>query len=55
MIRVYSADCSDFSANGNGPMSLLCANLTETMNGEYGPELEGELHHLMEGCILRAG
>ena len=35
MICVYPADCTDFSTNGNGTISPLTAEVTETLNGEY--------------------
>ena len=35
MICVYPADCTDFSSNGNGTISPLTAEVTETLNGEY--------------------
>ena len=35
MICVYPADCPDFSTNGNGTLSPLSAEVTETLNGEY--------------------
>ena len=35
MICVYPADCTDFSTNGNGTLSPLSAEVTETLNGEY--------------------
>ena len=60
MICVYPADCTDFSTNGNGTISPLTAEVTETLNGEY--ELTvvhpiddaGKWQRLVEGCILRA-
>lgn len=60
MICVYPADCADFSTNGNGTLSPLSANVTETLNGEYELELvhpideAGKWQRLVEGCILRA-
>ena len=60
MICVYPADCADFSTNGNGTLSPLAANVTETLNGEYELELvhpideAGKWQRLVEGCILRA-
>lgn len=60
MICVYPADCSDFSANGNGTLSPLSAEVTETLNGEYELTLvhpideAGKWQRLVEGCILRA-
>ena len=60
MICVYPADCSDFSTNGNGTLSPLSANVTETLNGEYELQLvhpideAGKWQRLVEGCILRA-
>ena len=33
MICVYPADCTDFSTNGNGTISPLTAEVTETLNG----------------------
>ena len=60
MICVYSADCADFSTNGNGTLSPLSAVVTETLNGEYELELAhpideaGKWRRLVEGCILRA-
>ena len=35
MLCVYPADCTDFSTNGNGTLSPLTAEVTETLNGEY--------------------
>ena len=60
MLCVYPADCTDFSTNGNGTISPLTAEVTETLNGEY--ELTvvhpideaGKWQRLVEGCILRA-
>lgn len=60
MICVYPADCADFSTNGNGTLSPLSADVTETLNGEYELELvhpideAGKWQRLVEGCILRA-
>ena len=60
MICVYPADCTDFSTNGNGPLSPLSAIVTETLNGEYELTLvhpiddAGKWQRLVEGCILRA-
>ena len=60
MICVYPADCTDFSTNGNGTLSPLSANVTETLNGEYELQLvhpideAGKWQRLVEGCILRA-
>ena len=60
MICVYPDDCSDFSANGNGTLSPLSAEVTETLNGEYELTLvhpideAGKWQRLVEGCILRA-
>ena len=60
MICVYPADCIDFSTNGNGPLSPLSAEVTETLNGEYELQLvhpideAGKWLRLVEGCILRA-
>ena len=60
MICVYPADCSDFSANGNGTLSPLSAEVTEMLNGEYELTLvhpideAGKWQRLVEGCILRA-
>jgi phage-related protein len=60
MICVYPAKCSDFSTNGNGTLSPLSANVTETLNGEYELKLvhpideAGKWQRLVEGCILRA-
>ncbi|MBQ6233596.1 MAG: phage tail protein [Clostridia bacterium] len=60
MICVYPADCTDFSTNGNGALSPLSANVTETLNGEYELTLvhpideAGKWQRLVEGCILRA-
>ena len=34
MICVYPAGCTNFSTNGNGTLSLLSAQVTETLNGE---------------------
>ncbi len=39
MIRVYPADCTDFSTNGNGTPAPLSAEVTERLNGEYEPTL----------------
>ena len=60
MICVYPADCTDFSTNGNGTLSPLTAEVTETLNGEYELQLvypiddAGKWQRLVEGCILRA-
>ena len=60
MICVYSPDCIDFSTNGNGVLSPLTAQVTETLNGEYELQLThpiddaGKWQRLVEGCILRA-
>lgn len=60
MICVYPADCTDFSTNGNGTLSPLSAEVTETLNGEYELTLvhpideAGKWQRLAEGCILRA-
>ena len=60
MICVYPADCTDFSTNGNGTLSPLSAEATETLNGEYELTLvhpideAGKWQRLVEGCILRA-
>ena len=60
MICVYPADCADFSTNGNGVLSPLTAQVTETLNGEYELQLThpiddaGKWRRLVEGCILRA-
>lgn len=60
MICVYPADCTDFSTNGNGTLSPLSAEVTETLNGEYELTLvhpideAGKWQRLVEGCILRA-
>ena len=60
MICVYPADCTDFSTNGNGTISPLTAEVTETLNGEYELTVvhpiddEGKWQRLVEGCILRA-
>ena len=35
MICVYPADAIDFSTNGNGVLTPLTAQVTETLNGEY--------------------
>ena len=35
MICVYPADCTDLSTNGNGTLTPLSAEVTETLNGEY--------------------
>ena len=57
MICIYPAD---FSTNGNGPLVLLSAEVTETLNGEYELTLvhpideAGKRQRLVEGCILRA-
>ena len=59
MICVYPADCTDFSTNGNGVLSPLTAQVTETLNGEYELQLThpiddtGKWRRLVEGCILR--
>ena len=61
MICVYPADCTDFSTNGNGTISPLTAEVTETLNGEYELTVvhpidgEGKWQRLVEGCILRSG
>ena len=39
MIFVYPPDCTDFSTNGNGALSPISCEVTETLNGEY--EVEG--------------
>ena len=60
MICVYPADCTDFSTNGNGVLTPLTAQVTETLNGEYELQLthpidaQGKWRRLVEGCILRA-
>ena len=60
MICVYPADCTDFSTNGNGTLSPLSAEVTETLNGEYELTLvhpideAGKWQRLVEGFILRA-
>ena len=60
MICVYPVDCTDFSTNGNGTLSPLSAEVTETLNGEYELTLvhpideAGKWQRLVEGCILRA-
>ena len=60
MICVYSPDCTDFSTNGNGVLSPLTAQVTETLNGEYELQLThpideaGKWQRLVEGCVLRA-
>ena len=60
MICVYPADCADFSTNGNGVLTPLTAQVTETLNGEYELQLthpidaQGKWRRLVEGCILRA-
>ena len=60
MICVYPADCTDFSANGNGTLAPLSAEVTETLNGKYELTLmhpidaAGKWQRLVEGCILRA-
>ena len=60
MICVYSADCTDFSNNGIGPVSPQSCTVTETLNGEYELTLvhpldeDGKWHRLVEGCIVRA-
>ena len=60
MICVYPPDCTDFSTNGNGALTPMSAEVTETLNGEYELQLEhpidpeGKWQRLMEGCILRA-
>ena len=60
MICVYPADCTDFSTNGNGVLTPLTAQVTETLNGEYELQLthpidaQGKWQRLVEGCILRA-
>ena len=59
MICVYPADCTDFSTNGNGALSPLSAEVTETLNGEYELTLvhpideTGKWQRLVEG--LRFG
>ena len=35
MIFVYPPDCTDFSTNGNGALSPISCEVTETLNGEY--------------------
>ena len=58
MICVYPADCTDFSTNGNGTISPLTAEVTETLNGEYELTVvhpiddEGKWQRLVEGCII---
>ena len=60
MICVYSADCTDFSTNGYGPVCPQSATVTETLNGEWELTLThpldeaGKWRRLVEGCILRA-
>ena len=60
MICVYPADCTDFSTNGNGPLTPMSAEVTETLNGEYELTLvrpiddAGKWRRLVEGCIIRA-
>ena len=60
MICVYPADAIDFSTNGNGVLTPLTAQVTETLNGEYELQLThpidetGKWRRLVEGCILRA-
>ena len=60
MICVYPAGCTDFSSNGNGALSPLSAEVTETLNGEYELTLvhpideAGKWQRLVEGCVLRA-
>ena len=57
---MYPADCADFSTNGNGVLTPLTAQVTETLNGEYELQLthpidaQGKWRRLVEGCILRA-
>ena len=59
MICVYPADCSDFSTNGNGTLSPLSANVTETLNGEYELELvhpideTGSKCHPLPGAVTK--
>ena len=60
MICVYPADCTDFSTNGNGTLTPLSAEVTETLNGEYELTLvhpiddAGKWQRLVEDCILSA-
>ena len=59
MIYVYPPDCTDFSTNGNGALSPISCEVTETLNGEYEVTLvhpideAGKWQRLVEGCILR--
>ena len=59
MICVYPPDCTDFSTNGNGALSPISCEVTETLNGEYEVTLvhpideAGKWQRLVEGCILR--
>ena len=57
MIRVYPADCTDFSTNGNGTLAPLSVEATETLNDEYELTLVHPINEarkwqrLVEGCI----
>ena len=58
MICVYSPDCIDFSTNGNGVLSPLTAQVTETLTGEYELQLThplddaGKWQRLVEDAVL---
>ena len=60
MICVYSANCTDFSNNGLGPVMPQSCTVTETLNGEWELTLthpideDGRWTRLTEGRILRA-
>ena len=60
MICVYPANCTDFSNNGLGAVTLMSCTVTETLNGEWELTLvhdideRGKWTRLSEGCILRA-
>ena len=59
MIYVYPPDCTDFSTNGNGALSPISCEVSETLNGEYEVTLvhpvdeAGKWQRLIEGCIMR--
>ena len=51
MICVYPADCTDFSTNGNGTLSPLSAEVTETLNGEYELTLVHPIEYSISKCV----
>ena len=60
MICAYPADCTDFSTSGNGTISTLTTEVTETLNGDYELTImhpideTGKWQRLVEGCILHS-